>query len=170
MRWNGETALPAPIVLEGGENFSIPSRGTHQIPCRAFFPSAYRAGDASTSKGTFMHIHGGGWVLFDERTSDVLMKFYAETTGCVIVSIGYRLAPEDPWPKGVEDVEDAGEWMRRNERGWGELRYIGGEVSGLNSFCRAAFLYLPRGRVRGGKGEWRRESRRAQHTRNDEPS
>ena len=92
MRLNGETALPAPIVLEGGLNFSIPSRGSHTIPCRAFFPSTYDSAspDKSTkaSKGTFMHIHGGGWVLFDEKSNDVIMQFYAETTGCVVVSIG----------------------------------------------------------------------------------
>lgn len=135
MRWKGETALPAPIILPGGLNFSIPSRGTHSIPCRAFFPSTYDA-SAPASKGTFMHIHGGGWVLFDEKSNDVIMQFYAETTGCVIVSVGYRLAPEDPWPKGVEDVEDAVIWMQENSttKGWGELKYIGGEVGG-RIFC-----------------------------------
>jgi len=33
-----------------------------------------------------------------------------------VVSIGYRLAPEDPWPKGLEDCYDAVEWLVANIR------------------------------------------------------
>lgn len=88
-------------------------------------------------------------MLFDEKSNDVLTSFYAETTGCVVVSVGYRLAPEDPWPKGVEDVEDAAEWMRKNEKGWGELKYIGGEVGGF--FLLSCEIPISPGDVRGDR-------------------
>jgi len=47
-----------------------------------------------------------------------------------VVSIGYRLAPEDPWPAGAEDCYDAAEWLVKNgpEVFGGELMFTGGEV------------------------------------------
>lgn len=65
-----------------------------------------------------------------EQTSDPLMQFYADTTNCAVVSIGYRLAPEDPYPAGPEDCFDAAEYLLQNreERFGGALRFICGEV------------------------------------------
>lgn len=65
-----------------------------------------------------------------ESTSDVLLKFYADTSGCAVVSAGYRLAPEFPFPAGPEDCADVAEWLVENcEREYGgALRFIGGEV------------------------------------------
>lgn len=61
MRWNGETPLPKPVVLESGVNFTIPSREKgRDIPCRMFKP------ENGEVKGIYMHIHGGGWVLQSE--------------------------------------------------------------------------------------------------------
>ncbi len=53
-----------------------------------------------------------------------------------VISIGYRLAPEDPWPKGVEDCYDAAEWLVKNgkEKFGGELMFTGGEVRRSLSF------------------------------------
>jgi hypothetical protein len=47
-----------------------------------------------------------------------------------VVSIGYRLAPEDPWPAGAEDCYDAAEWLVKHgpEVFGGELLFTGGEV------------------------------------------
>lgn len=47
-----------------------------------------------------------------------------------VVSIGYRLAPEDPWPAGAEDCYDAAEWLVKNgpKVFGGELLFTGGEV------------------------------------------
>lgn len=77
-----------------------------------------------------MHLHGGGWTLGDERSSDSLCQFYADTADLAVVSVGYRLAPEDPFPKGPEDCQDAGVYMvKTSERAYGSpLRFIGGEV------------------------------------------
>jgi acetyl esterase/lipase len=62
MRWNGETPLPKPVVLESGKKMEIPSRESGRgIPCRYFLPEK---GDVN---GVYMHIHGGGWVLQSEE-------------------------------------------------------------------------------------------------------
>lgn len=61
MRWNNQTPLPRPPVIETGKNDMIPSRDTgREIPVRIFVP------DSGKPKGVFMHIHGGGWVLQSE--------------------------------------------------------------------------------------------------------
>jgi acetyl esterase/lipase len=62
MRWNGETPLPKPVVLESGVDTTIPSRDTgRELPCRVFKP------ENEETKGVLMHIHGGGWVLQSEK-------------------------------------------------------------------------------------------------------
>lgn len=62
MRFNGETPLPKPELLDSARKGSIPSRDKgRDIPTRVFAP---RSGGV---KGVMMHIHGGGWVLQTEE-------------------------------------------------------------------------------------------------------
>lgn len=65
-------------------------------------------------KGVLLHIHGGGWVLQSEASQDPYLKNMADTYGLIVWSVGYRLAPEDPWPAGVNDCYDAAEWLVDN--------------------------------------------------------
>jgi hypothetical protein len=85
---------------------------------------------APKSAGIIMHIHGGGWVLMDHNSSDPLLQNYADMSGCVAISVGYRLAPEYPFPAGPEDCYDAADWLIENgeKEFGGKLRFIGGEV------------------------------------------
>lgn len=59
-----------------------------------------------------------------------MLNDIAQAVGVVVVSVGYRLAPEDPFPKGPEDCYDAGEWLVDHAKDkWGkELLFCGGEV------------------------------------------
>jgi acetyl esterase/lipase len=126
MRWNGETAIPKPTVLPQGINITLPSRESgRSIPCRVFYPS-----DDKEVRGVFMHIHGGGWVLTDEKSSDLLLAFYADAGDLLVISVGYRLAPENPFPRGPEDCFDVADYLIENsEKEHGApLRFIGGEV------------------------------------------
>src|ERR1700761_2009060 len=112
MRWNNETPLPRPPVIETCKDITIPSRDAGRtIPLRIFLPNA---GGRQSVKGTFLHIHGGGWVLQSEKYQDGLLDFMAQRAQLAVVSVGYRLAPEDPFPKGPEDCYDAAEWLVKN--------------------------------------------------------
>lgn len=136
MRHNGETPLPGPTILESGSNFEIPSREPgRQLPCRVFRP------EKGQSKGVFQHIHGGGWVLQTEKDQDPLLKFFADATQTTVVSVGYRLAPENPFPAGPEDCYDAGEWLVDNAKRafGGDLLFIGGESAGGHLSAATAF-------------------------------
>lgn len=129
MRWHGETPLPKPAVLESGENFTIPSRERgREISCRMFKP------EKRDTKGIYMHIHGGGWVLESEAYQDDMLKWMVDNTGLTVISIGYRLAPEDPFPAGPEDCYDAAEYLVKNsqQKFGAELKFIGGESSGAH--------------------------------------
>ena len=81
-----------------------------------------------------MHIHGGGWVLNDEKSSDVYLQIVADTCGLLCISIGYRLAPEDPYPAAVDDCYRAAEWLVDNAQAefGAPLAFIGGESAGAN--------------------------------------
>ncbi|CAA9958225.1 esterase/lipase/thioesterase [Pyrenophora teres f. maculata] len=125
MRWEGKTPLPKPIVLPEGTNGALPSRDAgREIPYRVFKPAGGK------SRGIHMHIHGGGWVLMSEAYQDPYLKYMADHFEVTVVSIGYRLAPEDPWPAGAEDCYDAAEWLVKNGPSvfGGELMFTGGEV------------------------------------------
>lgn len=58
-------------------------------------------------------IHGGGYIIGDAR-DDASCTPHAEHTGCTIVSVDYRMAPEHPAPAGTEDCHAALLWMVEN--------------------------------------------------------
>ena len=66
----------------------------------------------------------------EENSQDPYLKYMADHFEVTVVSIGYRLAPEDPWPAGAEDCYDAAEWLVKNgpEVFGGELMFTGGVV------------------------------------------
>lgn len=57
----------------------------------------------------------------------------------MVVSVGYRLAPENPFPKGPEDCYDVAEWLIDNAKGkFGvDLQFVGGEVSSIGVTIRS---------------------------------
>ncbi|MFC1952274.1 alpha/beta hydrolase [Chloroflexota bacterium] len=81
--------------------------GSPPVPIRIYTPSPKTA----TLPG-FLFIHGGGFTngpLLQDF--DITCWHIVENVGCVVVSVGYRLAPENPFPAGVEDCYAALQWM-----------------------------------------------------------
>ena len=54
-----------------------------------------------------LYIHGGGWVLGNVGTHDTLCRHLANASQVVVASVDYRLAPEHPFPKPLEDCQEA---------------------------------------------------------------
>lgn len=99
LRRDGKGIFPAPVFLEQAKDLEIRTRAG-AIKVRVIHP----AGDRAT--GIYLHIHGGGWTLGAHDMQDVALRLLADETGLVAASIGYRLAPEHPYPAAVDDCED----------------------------------------------------------------
>jgi acetyl esterase len=51
-----------------------------------------------------VYLHGGGWSIGDLNSADPMCRRLAAEAGCVVVSADYRLAPEAPFPAGLDDA------------------------------------------------------------------
>jgi len=98
-RREGTGIFPAPVFLEETVDIEVPGR-SGPIKLRVIRPD-------QKPTGIYLHIHGGGWTLGGHDMQDVLLKQLANDTGLVAASIDYRLAPENPYPAGPDDCEDA---------------------------------------------------------------
>ena len=66
------------------------------------------------ARGVIVYYHGGGWVLGTPDQFDALGRRLAAGTGCAVVLVDYRLAPEHRYPTAVEDAWTALEWTAAN--------------------------------------------------------
>lgn len=94
---------PPPEVLEVENASTGPGYG--HVPVRI-----YRTSEAAEAP-VIVFYHGGGHVVCSLETHDTMARFLALTTGCTLVSIDYRMAPEHPFPAAVEDAYDATRWV-----------------------------------------------------------
>jgi acetyl esterase len=60
-----------------------------------------------------VYFHGGGWVIGDLETHDGVCRHLAHASGCAVLSVDYRLAPEHRFPAAVDDCAAAVRWARR---------------------------------------------------------
>jgi acetyl esterase len=77
------------------------------IPYRLYAPAQDVTGDLPG----FVFFHGGGMVAGSIETHDQVCAALAQATGCRLVSVGYRLAPEHKFPAAVEDAIAATRWV-----------------------------------------------------------
>ncbi|GLY43291.1 hypothetical protein Amsp01_093140 [Amycolatopsis sp. NBRC 101858] len=61
--------------------------------------------------GVVFHVHGGGFVLGAPADDDAVNDLLARTAGVAVVSARYRLAPEHPYPAGLDDCLAAAAWL-----------------------------------------------------------
>lgn len=64
-------------------------------------------------------LHGGGYVFGIPEGDDLLCQRFVTEGNCVVVSVDYRLAPENPYPAGLEDCYSALKWLSGNAAGLG---------------------------------------------------
>lgn len=69
--------------------------------------SAATSQPVKTRLPAVVYIHGGGWVLGELDHYDLLCCSLTNRSGCLVISLEYRLAPEYPFPLGLEDCLDA---------------------------------------------------------------
>src|SRR5436190_2324902 len=69
-----------------------------------------------TIRAVVMDIHGGAWSIGTAQSDDVLNDQMARTCKVAVVSVDYRLAPENPFPACIEDCKAAAKWLLNNEK------------------------------------------------------
>jgi len=115
-----------PLVLSAmAQERTIPGPGG-PITLRTFVPQ--------TVTGVYLFIHGGGWVLGRAHHNDMPLESIANTANLAVVSVEYRLAPEHPYPAGLDDCEATAAWLvehAASEFGSDAL-LIGGESAGAH--------------------------------------
>ena len=98
----GETPRSAP-EMTSVTNTRVPVSGGF-VPLRVLVPN-------EDPRGVIVYYHGGGWVLGTIEDSDLLGRQLAQRTGCVVVLVDYRLAPEYRYPVAVDDSWAALQWV-----------------------------------------------------------
>ncbi len=100
------------------------------VPCRF-----YRPEPGDTTPGLLVFYHGGGWVIGDLDSHDNICRSLANRSGHAVLSVDYRLAPEFPFPAGLDDCRNATEWAHAHadELGIDPNRIaVGGDSAGAN--------------------------------------
>jgi len=124
-RERGEGVWGPVVTVDEARTRKIPG-AAGEIPIRVIAPESPR--------GAYLHLHGGGWSIGAAHHNDVANKRIADACGLAVVSVDYRLAPEDPYPAGPDDCEAAALWLIEHaEREFGSDRLlIGGESAGAH--------------------------------------
>lgn len=124
----------APLNQGGPEmaevrDVSIPGR-RGRIRARLYVPR-----NAGSPSAGMLFLHGGGFVIGSPDTHDRLTRELAAGTGARVLSLDYALAPEHPFPEGLNDCVDAAHWLADHggEIGVDPARLvIGGDSAGAN--------------------------------------
>ncbi len=114
--------------LRSIENLRIPGP-LGEIPVRVYTP------DSPTPRPAMVYFHGGGWVICDLDTHEVVCSAIAHRAGAVVVSVDYRLAPEHKFPAAVTDAYAATAWVSANAARLGidaTRIAVGGDSAGGN--------------------------------------
>jgi acetyl esterase len=89
-------ALPLPVVVDVDAD---------AVPCRLYAKSF--------GAPVLVYLHGGGWCYGSVETVDRFCRRVADRSGCAVLSVGYRLAPEHVFPAALEDVETVLDFVRK---------------------------------------------------------
>ncbi|WKN47843.1 alpha/beta hydrolase [Nocardioides sp. Arc9.136] len=118
-------SVPAVDVVE---EITVPG-GDSERPARVYRP---RAG--ADTLPTVAFFHGGGFVIGDLDTHDLTCRTIATLSDAVVVSVDYRLAPEHPFPAGVDDALAAARWVSDSlaDLGGDDRMAVAGDSAGGN--------------------------------------
>jgi len=123
---------PEPPQIASTESLTIPGPAG-PIPARLYKPLKLRQTDGLAPCLVFFH--GGGWVIGDLDSHDVVCRTLAHEGQLIVVSVDYRLAPEHRFPAAVDDAIAATEWISNNALSLGidaARLLVGGDSAGGN--------------------------------------
>ncbi|MDD2810764.1 alpha/beta hydrolase [Rhodoferax sp.] len=99
----GVLDLP-PVPLARVESFTVKARDGFEVPVRLLAPS-------QEALPVLVYLHGGGFTLGSTATHESLCRQLSHLAQCAVLSVGYRLAPEQRFPTAFEDAWDVLQWL-----------------------------------------------------------
>jgi acetyl esterase len=105
------TSAPAPELASVRD--AVIRRGDVAIPVRIYRPKA------NGTLPTIVYYHGGAWFIGGIDASDLSSRQLAHDAQAVVVSVDYRMAPENPYPASWDDAESTFDWAVGEAKNWG---------------------------------------------------
>ena len=123
---------PEPPSVAEVEELSITGPGG---PMALRFYRPVRRSDDKHALPVLVYFHGGGWTIGDLDTHDVLCRQLAVLSACAVVSVDYRMGPEQRFPAAVDDCVAATRWVHAHAASLGvdaARLAVGGDSAGGN--------------------------------------
>lgn len=115
----------------------IAEANDRQVPIRIIAPKQ------GSPRGVYLNISGGGFYLNEAARNDIQNAHLADALGVIVVSVAYRLAPENPWPAAPNDCAAVAHWLiERAESLFGTSRLIIGGASAGATLAMTTLLRL----------------------------
>ncbi|KAK3339653.1 Alpha/Beta hydrolase protein, partial [Lasiosphaeria hispida] len=90
------------------QTFTIAARDGHEIPVRSYIPGS--SNTPAKSRPLLVYLHAGGFLFGDLESGHLNCQVLAARLNISILNVGYRLAPQWPFPHGLNDSYDSTEW------------------------------------------------------------
>jgi acetyl esterase len=136
---------PAPQPVAEIRGLAVPRPHGDAIALRLYRPIGT---DTAATLPGLVFFHGGGWVIGGLETHDPLCRHLANASGCAVVAVEYRLAPEHKFPAAVEDAWRATCWVAAAAASLGidsGRLAVGGDSAGGNLAAVTSLLARDRG-------------------------
>ncbi|WP_434302019.1 alpha/beta hydrolase [Clostridium botulinum] len=98
-----------PILFSNIKNLDI-KMNNEKIPVRIYTP------ENGSNFPIIIYSHGGFWIGGNTDTSDRVCRKLSQNTKAIVISVNYRLAPENPFPAGLNDVYNVLQWTYENAK------------------------------------------------------
>lgn len=119
---------PKPISFSNIKNLDIKT-ASNQVPVRIYTP------DNGNDFPLIIYAHGGSWISGTIDDYDHICRKLSKNSKAIVVSVNYRLAPENPFPAGLNDMYNVLQWVYLNAKsinGDSDLISIVGDSAGAN--------------------------------------
>jgi acetyl esterase len=140
--------VPYQMIELGGPEEAVAQVETRHLPGEVQIPVRVYRPSAAQDLPALVYFHGGGFVICNLDTHDRTCRMLANASGCVVISVDYRLAPEHKFPAAAEDAYSATRYVSEHASEFGidpSRIAVGGDSAGGNLATVVAMMARDRG-------------------------